>query len=535
MHSSTNKNILFHLFIIVGLGLLVLAPFHNFQTPLATGDNGRDLYAFAQSLDGALPYRDYHWVYGPLMPFYYALFMKMMGVTIQSVLAGQILLWLVSGVLIAMSLYQAGLLRLGWSAALWFWAFNPRFTYTYNHAGGVACILGLVYVAFLYLKKPGRRYLIVAFFITAVLSFIKLNMGLAGLAALLVCVGLIDWTNDGPQRKHNIHFLVLGTVAVIGLVGVVYAAWLHSLPAYTVRECLPYLSSDRASHASLPQAVFLLMRHYVAPLTSPGPNLIFALIILTATGRLIIELIKPELNYADKRTIIIQITIPLIFWCFLLHEFFLSAVPYRLFWVTPLQILLIFLILGLGFRGLAAKIQMFIAVALLVIALLAQVALHSYIQRFKVPSQFLNYPRGQVYVANSQQWLTTLGQTVHFLQRNLAQAETFLALPYDPLYYFLTEKTSPIHKLFFHAYGEISRAQEYQILDEIEQKDVRYILLSNRAHAQIPELGTFGQTYASVLDQYIQTHYKPIKTFGDWDTPGGAFKNHAVRIYRRED
>ena len=72
---SRFQKYVFFLLTLIG-GILIYFPAHNYQPLLAQGDHGRDLYAFDQTIHGAKPYRDYWWVYGPLMPYYYALFFK---------------------------------------------------------------------------------------------------------------------------------------------------------------------------------------------------------------------------------------------------------------------------------------------------------------------------------------------------------------------------------------------------------------------------------------------------------------------------
>src|SRR4051812_49204458 len=67
---------------------LIAAPSIDYIPLLRVGDHGRDLYAFQRTLAGEMPYRDYFWVYGPLMPCVYALCMKIGGVSAASVLAG---------------------------------------------------------------------------------------------------------------------------------------------------------------------------------------------------------------------------------------------------------------------------------------------------------------------------------------------------------------------------------------------------------------------------------------------------------------
>ncbi|HQP11881.1 MAG TPA: hypothetical protein PK470_03860, partial [Candidatus Omnitrophota bacterium] len=67
-----HKRWLFFLLTLLA-GLYILAPLHDFQYQLSTGDHGPELYSFKKALDGALPYRDYSWLYGPFLLYYYAL------------------------------------------------------------------------------------------------------------------------------------------------------------------------------------------------------------------------------------------------------------------------------------------------------------------------------------------------------------------------------------------------------------------------------------------------------------------------------
>jgi hypothetical protein len=49
---------------VLAAGILITAPFANFQAFLATGDHGRDLYAAQAVYRGELPYKNFWWVYG---------------------------------------------------------------------------------------------------------------------------------------------------------------------------------------------------------------------------------------------------------------------------------------------------------------------------------------------------------------------------------------------------------------------------------------------------------------------------------------
>ena len=68
----SGKEKTFFLVLAIVAGILILWPLHNFQHYLSQGDHGRDLYCFKKVMEGALPYRDFSWLFGPLMPYYYS-------------------------------------------------------------------------------------------------------------------------------------------------------------------------------------------------------------------------------------------------------------------------------------------------------------------------------------------------------------------------------------------------------------------------------------------------------------------------------
>src|SRR5471030_2344910 len=94
------------LLLVLGAGLLITAPYINFQDFLSQGDHGRDLYAAQAVYRGELPYKDFWWVYGPLMPYYYGLFFKVFGTQISSMILGKIILRILGGILICLGLME---------------------------------------------------------------------------------------------------------------------------------------------------------------------------------------------------------------------------------------------------------------------------------------------------------------------------------------------------------------------------------------------------------------------------------------------
>jgi hypothetical protein len=92
-----------YLVVTIIAAALLQAFWLDFQGLLSTGDHGRDLYAFEQTSRGAVPYQDYWWVYGPLMPYYYGLFIKFFGASISTVLIAKTVIKLVAAIFFYLS------------------------------------------------------------------------------------------------------------------------------------------------------------------------------------------------------------------------------------------------------------------------------------------------------------------------------------------------------------------------------------------------------------------------------------------------
>ena len=84
----------------------------------------RDLYAAQAVYRGELPYKDFWWVYGPLMPYYYGLFFKIFGVHIGSMLLGKLILKILGGILICLGLMEVSSNIAAFFGACWFMLFQ---------------------------------------------------------------------------------------------------------------------------------------------------------------------------------------------------------------------------------------------------------------------------------------------------------------------------------------------------------------------------------------------------------------------------
>jgi len=222
--------IIFFLILTLYAGIISNIPYLDYQPLLSQGDHGRDLYCFKMTAEGSQPFRDYWWQYGPLMPYYYALFFKLFGVSIQSVLLGKAIIRLLCGVVI----YFLGITimspAMAFIAAFWFYVFMPDFFYTYSHIGGLPFLMLVLLGIFKYSEKPAPQNFYLGLSGVFFLSLIRLNLAVS---SLIVLAGAALKKN--PAQKTRI---VAASLMGLGLSACVYLFFTLGLNLSDLKKCL---------------------------------------------------------------------------------------------------------------------------------------------------------------------------------------------------------------------------------------------------------------------------------------------------------
>ena len=140
------------------------------------------------------------------------------------------------------------------------------------------------------------------------------------------------------------------------------------------------------------------------------------------------------------------------------HEYLKSGVWYRAFWAQPLSMMITFLLIDTATQSIP-KICTKNGFHILSWSgdLSAGFSSGSHVNAVKTESQYLSLPRGGIYITNSPSWIATVEQTTDFLNKTLKPNELFFALPYDCLYYYLTDKKTPTRQLIFFEHIKIPR------------------------------------------------------------------------------
>jgi hypothetical protein len=523
------------LLLVVGAGILITAPYANFQNFLSQGDHGRDLYAAQAVYRGELPYKDFWWVYGPLMPYYYGLFFKIFGAKISSMILGKLILRVLGGILICLGLMEVSSTLAAFLCACWFMLFQQDFFFTYNHLGGIVMVLGVAFCLLSYIKKSSSKAAWGALGFIFTLCLIKINFGLAALAVCVITIGVCDFVCRIPFNAPKKSFYTVAFIGLPLLVFIIYWSLLKGLSVTEMRQCLPYMEGDQPYAMSPWVAISNFLQITLSTIRSNWANLTFAVIINASALRCLYLFAKNKLPASRKTVLALSLGMLCLFYAANFHEYLKSGVWYRGFWAQPLSIMITFLLIDTATQSIPKVVRRIIFIFLAGLAVFCWILIGRQINAAKTESQYLSLPRGGVYLANSPSWITTVEQTTEFLNKTLKPNELFFALPYDCLYYYLTGKKTPTRQLIFFEHIKILGIQEKSVIAQLEKNHVNYVLLSNRAFARLePGLGFLETSYCPLIGKYIRNNFMPIARFGNWrDEPGWAW-NHGTIILKRK-
>jgi hypothetical protein len=432
---------------------------------------------------------------------------------------------------------------LAFLGSAWFTQSRQEFFFTYNHIGGIAAELIILWCLLSYLRKPAMSYLGIALITDFVLGLVKINFGLAGLAGIILCVWWIDFSKKNPFDAQKKKFYLMAGLLVPFALGIIYWLLLKDLPLYAIRQCMPYFGDDQPYHAPPLLVVpyyftqlWMSFVHFLNFYFFHIPVGVIFLTILHGCTLLAVYLLvtrKVEKNY--RQDILLGLGIIGIFFVLYFHEFLLSAVWYRTYWSLPFQDFFHFIMIAVAFTVLPKYLRIIVFVVLGGFTLLGIVAHIGSIQSQKQPYRYLNMDRGHIYVGNEPQWTDTVNRVTDYLNATLKENDLFFALPYDCLYYYLTGKESPTRQLIFFDHIKIPQQQEVSVIRELEANKIGFVLMSSRIISPEQGLGIFGKTYCPLIGQYIHDNFSPlIRQGGDWTQPPGWANNHGVIILKRK-
>jgi hypothetical protein len=520
--------------IALAAGILFLWPTTYYQDWLSSGDHGRDLDAFEQALNGKAVYTDYWWVYGPLMPHYYALFYKFFGIKISSVLLGKFMINLTAGLVCYLALARlfSPLAALG--AAIWFWAFQQDFFFTYNHVGGIVVEMAVIFCLLSYVQLRRMSTLWWAAGWCFVLSMIKVNFGLSSLGTILVAAFLVDRSYKIPFTSQKKLFYFAGIAVFPVVVFFIYWLLLKTLPMYEIRQCLPYSNADQPYNTTPWGAMWGFLKITAGEIKKTPSLLVLYVVMALCAVQAGIVLAKKKMDPAYKKMLTLSMIVLAVYGLANFHEFIKSGVWYRWFWAQPPLIALVLIIFETAAKSLHQTVRVLLwSVLFLLLAINAMAPWKSAISH-QIPPQKITGERGGIYVGNGQDWVAPVNVTTEYLKLVLKPGESFFAVPYDILYNYLLARPIPSRQTIFFEHINIPPEQELKIIKEIEAKNINTIVLSNRYRSPEKGLGTLGKTYCPIIGKYIEDNFVVLVRIGYWQVLPGWGWNHGTMILKRK-
>lgn len=531
------------------------------------GDLGNDLSAYRRVLSGEVPYRDFLWGYGPAMPYLFAASLRFFGDNLAVIQAAYFFFLSLSALatyrLALRVLPPAGALVAG--LCLFFVAFV---NHAYNHVG---CTLAgtLATERFLAWRASGRTDRIpwsVAFGLAACAA-IKLNAGLClgGVLALAhAAAALVRFESAGapaspgtpavqPLGKRMAGAVLLSLrwgLPTLCLTCLFYGYFLLGLDREGLAHAFPYgasLDPPRfhkfllwvfRTPFSLAQSLLAGdWNGFAGGLTRVyGMSLAFVVVSGWAAWKALA--FASSVRVRGRGTGSFDLLVLALVAVAYSAEFLLTGHIYNLYYYSgPALVILVtkllldvvrWLLVRLGRGGGVARpvATALLGTAVVVAAGVVEVRTHVF---------FADHPRLRVYLENDGNTDMILRVT-RFVEGALAPGEPLVIVPYAPLFYFLTARPNPLWTDMWQRHNGFTPAEEADLLERVERRHVRCVLLHNLSIDRNPFSGTFGVTHALLLAPYLREHFDPLGVIGDgpgWEPPQDWMHGQRIMVLWR--
>ena len=528
-------------------GLILLAflifwgPLVKIQPALVTGDMGRDIYGFWRTSLGEWPCRDYWWQYGPLAPLYFAFWFWVGGVHLMSVrlALGFLLLICSLGAYRTLRLFVSA--PLAFLSSLAFLSLDVAYSthhvrlrdiaHGFNQYGVLPFLLFSIYFLWKFFLTRRVRWCYGGIFSLGAIALVKISTGASSFAAFFVSLlmdrlvpGREDFSGPLPWK----HFIFLPLLfALTALAGYVPLYW--GLPFEWIDQCLtlkrtlqvhPYSFSDDFKHGVL----WFLVWDRKRLLWLAG------FFIIGILG--VVHLIK-EGPARERKVFALATFSALLYGVFNSLDYFVDGVIHRVdFWFFPILVLLMGLWGDRAAGIFPRKIRAGLGVLIFFLVLWIPFENLKEALAWRTPERFLRAPHGQVFLGGSPSFPRVLNEGTDFILQHTQPGQSLLAVPFDPLYCFLTGRRHAVRELLFTEYMQISETREEEIIQELENEQVPFVIVSNRLISKEWGFGQFGKTFLTKLAPYLAAHYREAATFGPWES-GNYLNLHAIKVLER--
>jgi hypothetical protein len=531
--------------------LLVVISWKRWANPIV--DCGREMYVPWQIAEGKMLYRDLFFMYGPLVPYWHSVLLKVFGVHLNVLYTVGLILVALQASLVFLIARRVVTTSFATMAAVLFlvqFAIRPtlgNLVFPYSFNADYASALNLLALWLVLRHSEGRIKglpLLWAGVCVGLSILSKQEIGLAGLAFLIAYLAF---------SRIVIRHLSLGILPSILLPLVGYGWFAFQLgPGLLLREYLwprEVLSEMKLFHQIAvgtlftPKAILYLLR--LVALSAGGFLLILfathsahrynrwlalgvwiALVALTSTSDRFVRFV--ELNHIHAANIVVLVIALWFSWPERRTLLWIAAFALLSTWRAPLFAG----VSGYSAFYMAASVVVFVwfwsewvpspwktldpmiwkrcvGIALVLLALM-QLGRHVTHYRTQLTHR-LTTTRGEMIVHKDIGGV--LGDLVGYIQTNTAPNESILLFPEETSLYFLCDRRSP-SKYYQFAPGLLApESKEFQLIADADAAQVRHVFVSNRATTEYGK-PYFGVHYDTHVRDWILKNFRMTTSIG---------------------
>lgn len=519
MKSENNKNIVDSKFWLLALTCMIGYIFfihYNvlFLTSPFEGDIGRDLYYYYLVSMGQLPYIDFNWIYGPLMPLIYGLGNKILGVSLNSTLQIWYLILLTSTYFLYFIVKTISNRFFGFIAGSYLICYYGFILHTFNHIGALPVILASIFLTFLYFKEEKVKYMYLLAICYILLAFIKINMALVFSVPTYLTIYLFHYFNKKPFKDA-----ILSNILIVIVPLIVYGVLFSFAPIDQINKWFPFLGSQRMTTIYTPiETIFSSEIFYISPIAKGHYSFYF----LHRTANLIAYyFIIPAIIFifsifaifkGNKQNIKDYTFLLLLSFITILstHELLLAAASYSVrFWTLPALLILLFRFLQVLINEYGTKKIFKPALTTFISLLFMLLGIKLVFHTLYMLDKKYYCPLERVQISfNDLHWYAQRLKAMEYIDTNLQKDEQLLSIPYDLLNNYISKRDYPSRITEFMHLSQITEEDELKVINDIEKQKIKYIVYSTKNGPLYGGLGIFGKTHCKILYNYILKNYQ---------------------------
>jgi len=461
-------------------------------------DEGLLAYGAVRVMNGEIPHRDFVSLQPPLSYYTAAVVFKLFGTSLLSLRIFGLSIFL----LLPLLIYAVARKFVGPIASVL--------------AAAPGCILGMPYMRFvpfavwqgitvsfaamllvLWAARSKQRWLALpAGMLVVISALLRHDQAVYTAIAIIVWVIAMSFARTESPSLQRLLFLWLGGIVMLGFPFLIIWWSIGALPE-TFRQLVVFPFATYRKTSALPFPVLLRQRSFLDAATA----LLFyipPLVQSVAAIYVVQSIVRRRFHFQEALLMFLVVWSGLFF----LQVLVRSDLTHLLMTLPPF-----FLLAAFGWSILRKKIANWKIDILLSSALTIVTGSYLWmIRSVALPdvsheTELLNLPRGGVRIANAP-LVANFFQT---LQAAVPRDRSILALPYQPMFYFLCDRHNPTRWNYLWP-GDQTASEHERLLEEAERDPPAIVLLSEQG--QLAE-------FAPMITEYVRMHYLLTNQLGD--------------------